>query len=156
VRMGTGIRLRRARKEEAQALTDLALRSKRSWGYDESFMQAIMDVMVVRPEYLENEHAIVAEDGNALAAYAIASVENGEAYLRDLFVDPPYMRKGVGGRLFDEVLAFALAKGAKRLSLTADPNAVEFYERRGLRVVAEESSSFVRGRNLPIMAIDLR
>jgi len=147
--------LRKARVEEAQTLTDLALRSKRSWGYDEPFMKAIMDDMVVLPEYLEHEYAMVAEEDGTVAAYSITRVENGEAYLRDLFVDPPYMSKGIGARLFADALAFARANGAKRLSLTADPNAVKFYERRGLRIVGEEASGFVPGRKLPIMAMDL-
>lgn len=149
------MRLRKARVEEAQTLTELALRSKRSWGYDEPFIQAIMDDMVVRPEYLEHDYAMVAEEHGALVAYSILRVENDEAYLRDLFVDPPYMSKGIGARLFEDALEFARSRGAKRLSLTADPNAVQFYERWGMRVVGEEPSSFISGRKLPIMAMDL-
>jgi GNAT superfamily N-acetyltransferase len=147
--------LRRARVDEARSLTELALRSKRLWGYDDAFMIAIMDDMVVHPEYLAHEYAMVAEDAGGVVAYSILQVRNGEAYLRDLFVDPPFVGKGIGARLFDDAIAFARANGAKRLSLTADPNAVAFYERWGMRVVEEEPSLYVPGRKLPVMAMDL-
>lgn len=149
------MRLRRARVDEAQSLTELAVRSKRLWGYDHAFMQAIMDDMVVRPEYLAHEYAMVAEDAGGVVAYSILQVGNGEAYLRDLFVDPPYVSKGIGARLFNDAIAFARANGAKRLSLTADPNAVAFYERWGMRVIEEEPSISIPGRKLPVMAMDL-
>ncbi len=147
--------IRKAKREEAGALTQLALRSKRWWGYDDAFMTAIADDMVVRSEYLKDEYAIVAEDGGAIAGYAILRTAGEEAHLRDLFVDPAFMRNSVGTALFDHMLAFARDHRVKRLSLVSDPNAVAFYERYGLVVIAEEASSFVAGRKLPVMAIDL-
>jgi ribosomal protein S18 acetylase RimI-like enzyme len=57
--------------------------------------------------------------------------------------------------LFDEMVAFARSRGVQRLTLTADPNAVGFYERYGMRVVGREPSTYVPGRTLPVMAMDL-
>jgi GNAT superfamily N-acetyltransferase len=149
------VRLRKARPDEAETLTQLALRSKRSWGYDEAFMQAIQDDMVVLPQYLEDEYSMVAEQDGAAIAYSIMRVEGAGAYLRDLFVDPPFMRGGVGTMLFEDALAFARTAGVKRLEFVADPNAVGFYERYGARVVAQLRSTYVAGRTLPLMAMDL-
>jgi hypothetical protein len=53
------LRLRPAREDEAGKLTELALRSKRAWGYDDAFMTAIMPDMLVHAEYLRDEHGIV-------------------------------------------------------------------------------------------------
>ncbi|MDQ6933121.1 MAG: hypothetical protein M3160_08075 [Candidatus Eremiobacteraeota bacterium] len=47
--------IRRAKPEEAEVLTQLAVRSKRSWGYDDAFMSAIANDMIVRSDYLKNE-----------------------------------------------------------------------------------------------------
>lgn len=149
-------RIRTARPEEAEALTQLALRSKRSWGYDDAFMSAINDDMIVSREYLERDHAIVAEQDGRVIAYAILRVDVNGALLRDLFVDPPYMGAGIGSLLFDEMLAYAREAGAKRLSLVADPNAVSFYERYGMREVAREPSAYVPGRTLPVMEMDIQ
>jgi hypothetical protein len=51
--------LRKALPSEAKALTELALRSKRSWGYDERFMELVEPDMIVLPDYLIAEHGIV-------------------------------------------------------------------------------------------------
>lgn len=147
--------IRRARPEEAEVLTQLALRSKRSWGYDDTFMSAIANDMIVRSDYLKNEYAVVAQRDDGIAGYAILRLDGGQAYLRDLFVDPLFMRKGVGAALFDHMLVFAKNQGAKRLALVSDPNAVGFYRRYGLRLIAQEASTFVVGRKLPVMAIHL-
>ena len=153
--MRTVARIRRARPDETQVLTDLAIRSKRSWGYDDEFMKCIADDMAVRQEYLEREHAIVAEEAGQIAGYAIVRIEDDRAFLRDLFIDPPYMNKGIGAMLLREALAFAWAHGATRFSLVSDPNAVAFYARYGFEVISQEPSAYVPGRTLPVMAKDL-
>jgi hypothetical protein len=48
---------RRADPAEATALTALALRSKRAWGYDENFMALVLPDMAVLPEFLRDEYA---------------------------------------------------------------------------------------------------
>lgn len=118
-------------------------------------MQAIREDMVVAYEYLEREHAMVAEHDGHIAGYAIMRVDASEAYLRDLFVEPSFMRSSVGTLLFDRMLADARECGAKRLTLIADPYAVGFYERYGMREIGRESSTHVPGRTLPVLALDL-
>jgi hypothetical protein len=77
---------RKATPEEASALTDLAIRSKHSWGYTDDFMQKVMPDMIVHRKFLEEENGIVAEDGGTTLGYAIVRVDGDEAFLRDLFV----------------------------------------------------------------------
>jgi ribosomal protein S18 acetylase RimI-like enzyme len=153
--VSVGFRIRKAFPHEAPALTELAMRSKQSWGYDDAFMQRIADDMVVQPEFIEREHAIVAQDGEIIAGYAIVRVDLEQGFLRDLFVDPPYMHRGIGELLLQEALSFARSNGAKRFSLVSDPNAVGFYKRQGMRVIALEPSCYVPGRSLPVMVMNL-
>ena len=54
--------------DEAPALTELALRSKRAWAYDEDFMERVMPDMIVHPRHLLFEHGIVAEEDGAPVA----------------------------------------------------------------------------------------
>jgi ribosomal protein S18 acetylase RimI-like enzyme len=151
----TALRLRKAESGEADTLTKLAIRSKQWWGYDDAFMDKIRDDMVVAEEWLLRDHAVVAEDNGMMAGYAISRVDAREAFLRDLFIDPPFIGRGIGSVLFEDALAFARAQRVNRLTLIADPNAVGFYERYGLRVVGREPSSYIPGRSLPIMAMEL-
>lgn len=147
--------IRKALPEEAGALTDLALRSKASWGYDDAFMNAIRDDMIVTREYLEREYALVAEHDGNVVGYAIMRVDESGGYLRDLFIDPPFMGSGIGAMLFDEMIAFARSAGAKRITLVSDPYAVGFYQRYGMRETGREPSTFVPGRALPILEMEL-
>lgn len=147
--------LRTARVEEAEELTSLAVRSKRTWGYDDDFMQRVMPDMIVHPHYLTAEHGIVAEDGGAIVGYAIVRVEADKAFLRNLFVEPNRFREGIGKGLFQESVRFARQRGAKTIILGGDPHAIGFYKRMGMRRIGDEPSLAGGGRMLPIMARDI-
>ncbi|HKU69180.1 MAG TPA: hypothetical protein VJP85_15515 [Candidatus Baltobacteraceae bacterium] len=54
--------IRPARPDDAEALTDLAMRSKASWGYDQTFMRNVRDDMVVTRGDIENAHSLVAHN----------------------------------------------------------------------------------------------
>ena len=137
-------------------LTDIALRSKRAWGYDEAFMERIMPDMLVTPEALQTGYGLVAEGDGTPVGYALARMlENSEAFLNDLFIVPERMRSGIGRQLLDAILVWARAQGADRLSLHGDPNAMGFYVRCGFVHEGDVASSFIPGRSLPLMALQL-
>jgi hypothetical protein len=81
--MAGTLELRTALPSEVQALTELALRSKRAWRYDERFMELVTPHMVVHPEYLMVEHGVVAEESGVTVGCAIARVDGEYAFLRD-------------------------------------------------------------------------
>lgn len=147
--------IRTADPTEAPALTDLALRSKRAWGYDDDFMRRVLPDMIVQPEYLVDEHGIVAEDAGVVLGYAIVRVNGESAFLRDLFVEPDRFRRGVGRALFTEAVKYARERGAARITLGGDPNALGFYERMGMQQIGSEPSIVGGGRMLPVMAMDI-
>lgn len=154
-RRRNGMTFRKAAPDEASALTDLALRSKRSWGYSDEFMKKVMPDMIVHRKFLEEEHGIVAEEGGSVLGYAIVRVDGDEAFLRDLFVEPAYQRKGAGRALFEECKRIARAAGAVRIRLYGDPNAAPFYERLGMRKIGDEPSIVGGGRTTPVMVLDI-
>jgi GNAT superfamily N-acetyltransferase len=149
------ISLRTALDTEAEHLTELALRSKRAWGYDEDFMASVMPDMIVHPQYLQTEYGIVAERDGIRLGYAIVRIDGDVAFLRDLFVEPQYFRQGIGRALFLAAVEYARTNGASALRLSGDPNARGFYERLGMIQVDEEPSIVGAGRLLPIMHLDL-
>ena len=149
------LRIRTARSEEAAGLTSLAVRSKRAWGYDDTFMERVMPDMIVHPGYLAAEHGIVAEEDAVPIGYAIVRADGERAYLRDLFVEPGRFRSGVGKALFEEAVRYARERGAKTLTLDGDPNAISFYERMGMRQIGSEPSIVGNGRMLPVMELTL-
>jgi ribosomal protein S18 acetylase RimI-like enzyme len=149
------MKFREATPADADALTQLALRSKRAWGYDEEFMQRVMPDMIVHPDVLFSERGIIAEDGRSVLGYAIVRVDGREAHVRDLFIEPAYFRQGIGKALFTEAVRYARKRGAKTIALQGDPHAVGFYKRMGMRQIGSEPSIAGGGRMLPAMLLDL-
>jgi ribosomal protein S18 acetylase RimI-like enzyme len=147
--------IRPGRPDEAAALTDLAMRSKASWGYDEVFMMKARGDMRVSARDIEGSHCLVAEDGGAICGYVLTFVNGESALLRDLFIDPAYFKRGLGRELFQRAVAHARERNARRIVLHADPNARGFYERLGMRCKREVNSNVMPGRKLPVMELML-
>ncbi len=157
--MSSDIRIRRALVSEAPALTDLAMRSKALWGYDDRFMAMCLEEMTIRPEAIEAGEVWVAEgaagDGGGILGLLELIPEGRSTEVRMIFVEPGLVRSGVGRALWRHAEARARVHGAARLALDADPNAVPFYERMGMRIVGESPSGSIPGRMLPRMEKEL-
>jgi len=147
--------IRRARVEEAAALTELAMRSRAHWGYDDAFMAACLDELTVQPAAIERGEVWVGEEAGAVAGLLELVPDREEAEVRLIFVAPERIGSGVGASLWRHMEIRAVELGVARIGLDADPNAVPFYERMGMRVVGESASGSIPGRMLPRMRKDI-
>jgi GNAT superfamily N-acetyltransferase len=73
------------------------------------------------------------EDGVALGFATVIPGPDGELELEDLFVDPPWQRRGLARRLIADAVESGRAAGRRRLSVTANPHAADFYSAVGFR-----------------------
>jgi hypothetical protein len=65
----------RARPEDADMLSRIALSAKRHWGYPEHWIEAWRDILTVRPEYVtQHETHVAIEDGCTVGFYALRQV----------------------------------------------------------------------------------
>jgi GNAT superfamily N-acetyltransferase len=150
--------IRPARLEEASALSELCIRSKAAWGYDEDFMALARVALEVRPEQIERGDVWVATgaDGEVAGIIALGPSEEPDTLdLDKLFVEPQRIRTGVGRALIAHAIDEARSRGATRLTILADPYAAGFYERNGARRIGEASSDAIPGRSLPLYEIRL-
>ena len=147
-------RIRRARPDEADALTRLATRAKAHWGYEAGFMELVGDAMSLSEEDVEADEVWVLEDESGRPVGFHRVIRGDPAEIEDMWVEPDAMRSGHGRRLFEHAITVATAGGATAVELDADPNAQGFYERMGMRRIGETSSSLVPGRTLPRMRIE--
>ena len=150
------LQINRAKPEEAEALTQIALAAKRHWGYPERWMELWKPQLTFSPEYFEENESWVAEIDDAPIAFYTLLEKDGSAWLENLWVSPGWIGKGVGKRLFLHALGLSRQWGLRILQLEADPNAVGFYETMGMKQVGERVSE-VEGqpRTLPIMQLEL-
>ena len=151
------IEIRRARPEEAEAISDLSMRSKRSNGYDDVFMEACREELTVTPSRMaEGEYWVAETDVICGCACLVENLEGGSGEVHAFFIDPAFQRRGVGRMLWLKVVELAKSKGITTLHLEADPFAVPFYEAMGFVVVGEAPSGSIKGRTIPRMEIRLR
>ena len=141
--------LRGALPGEADILTDLCLRSKAVWGYDEAFMAACRAELTITAQDLARSQIQVAIDDGRIIAMAQLAQHGRIADIDKLFVDPDVMRSGAGRALFAWCVETARAAGAVALTVVADPDAAGFYRRMGMTEDGKEPSGSIPGRMLP-------
>jgi GNAT superfamily N-acetyltransferase len=151
----TLILLRDIRPDELSSLSELCLRSKAVWGYDEDFMRACRNELTLRPDALQTSHLQVAERDSIAVGVAQIKIVGRDADLTRLFVEPALLGAGIGRLLFEWAAAKARNLGADGMTIEADPGAAPFYERMGARQVGFVPSQSIPGRALPLLRLEL-
>ena len=152
--MATQFTIRPARKREAPFLTELCIRSKAHWGYDAAFMAAAAPALRISESEIGSGAILVAiACGDTLACGVVGLAPLPRPHwceISHLFVAPERFGHGAGRALFDAAAALAAERGARYLSILADPNAVAFYEKLGARRCGEAPSDVIPNRMLPL------
>jgi GNAT superfamily N-acetyltransferase len=142
--------VRPVRAAEADVLTELALRSKAHWGYDQDFLDRCRPLLTVTDAALATRHLLVADEGGPVGFVALGGPPPvGE--LTDLWVDPVAIGRGVGRLLFGHAVAVARGLGMTAFLIEAEPNAAGFYRAMGAEPAGESPSWLVAGRMLPVL-----
>jgi GNAT superfamily N-acetyltransferase len=148
--------LREPTAEELPALSALCLKSKAVWGYDNDFIEACRGELTFELRDLRSTSIAVAEKDGKIVGVAQVKVLESEADLLKLFVEPTTLRGGVGRILFVWATDQATRRGANRLVIDADPDAVPFYRRMGAEDCGFAPSGSIAGRMLPRLVKQLR
>jgi GNAT superfamily N-acetyltransferase len=143
-------RLRPAAGDDHERLRELTFESKAHWGYDRDFVRRWAEGLDFESDC---ERWVADLDGAIVAWASLVPPADGVAVLDDLWVDPAWIGRGLGSRLFRLVADRARELGAERLEFGAEPNAVGFYEKLGGRKVRDHVTEW--GRVAPWMGIEL-
>jgi ribosomal protein S18 acetylase RimI-like enzyme len=79
----------------------------------------------------ERRMRVAVGDGGAVVGFATYLISNGVAELEDLFVDPPWTRRGIGEALVMDISARLKELHFEKLEVTANPHAMAFYKHLG-------------------------
>jgi GNAT superfamily N-acetyltransferase len=144
--------IRRARPEEAGALSELAIRSKGHWGYDAAFLASCRAELTFTADDLTSAQTFVVDGPSGpVGFYRLVVRDDGVCELDDLFVDPTAIGSGVGKRLWAHAVAQSAAAGCTEITIQSDPFAEGFYRAMGARRIGESESGSVPGRMLPVL-----
>jgi GNAT superfamily N-acetyltransferase len=97
------------------------------------------EAMLAHPEVLEfsfprdegtTVRVALSEDGQ-MGGFSTLIVAEDFFELEDLFVDPDWMRRGFGTALIRDAIGLGSSYGLQRIEVTANPQAMAFYEHVG-------------------------
>lgn len=154
--------IRWATPDEANSLTELAVRSKAHWGYDDEFMTKARPALEVSTDYIRNWPVFVLTIGADLIGFAgfvasdaevratDAAVDVGDIFLNDLFVEPAWIGTGAGTKLWDHAVGVARSRQWSSFLIESEPFAEAFYLSKGATRVGG-IKSIATGRTLPLL-----
>jgi GNAT superfamily N-acetyltransferase len=135
--------IRPAQVSERDALERLQLRSSVHGPLYRAQLAAHPDAIELPVDQIAAGHVRVAEQEGVVVGFAVLLERCGDACELDgLFVEPARMRSGVGRRLIEDAKRIAGERGATRIDVVANPQAVAFYEAVGFKPAGEAQTRF--------------
>jgi GNAT superfamily N-acetyltransferase len=135
--------IRTAQAPERNALEELQRRSSMHDPMYRAQLAGHPEAIDVPVEQIEAGLVRVAERNGVVAGFAVLLERSGDACELDgLFVEPGRMRAGVGRELVEDAKRIARDRGATRIEVVANPQAVAFYEAVGFTPAGEARTRF--------------
>jgi GNAT superfamily N-acetyltransferase len=135
---------------DLDALRDVYRRSSLSNDGDRANLLANPAVLEFPGPATGDGRTRVAVAGGRVVGFATTLIAGDAAELEDLFVDPGWMRRGIGRALVLDAIGIARDRGASRVEVTANPHALVFYERTGFTVDHEVRTRFGPGSRMHV------
>lgn len=139
----TDVDIRLARADDRRALIELQRRASLVLESEDVRRQLIEnpEIIDLDPEMIARNEVFVAEfDGRIVGFATIMAHEGNDAELEGIFVEPSDWRKGIGTALLRQIEREALAWGASRLHVMANPNVESFYRNAGFQKIGERKT----------------
>lgn len=143
---------------QKQFLVNFAIRSNDIYDTRRSSREVAEEVFDIdQKTFLEGGVRVLKYYGEIVGFFTLkvdATKMNDSCVLGHLFVKAGLQRNGFGSILFDEVIRVAQNKGFKKLTWISDPDAKEFYIKKGAHVTHYEENLLNPGVDVPIFSID--
>jgi GNAT superfamily N-acetyltransferase len=143
----TEFRIRPGLPADLPVLRDLYRRASLSNSGNVAALLAHPEALVLTDEAISAGRSRVATSSTRDHIVGFATTLRAERVLEleDLFVDPGWMRRGVGRHLLRDVVAVAAREHVQRVEVTANPHALAFYESVGFVHDGEVETRFGAG-----------
>ncbi|HEY6806261.1 MAG TPA: GNAT family N-acetyltransferase [Pyrinomonadaceae bacterium] len=148
--------IRTATTDDADTLMQIALDSKRHWGYPEHWIKHWETDLTLTPDFIATNQVYVYEADNEIRGFYALCFSDKKCELEHLWVRPSFIGTGIGKELFLDAMERAAKLNVDEIELSADPNAAAFYKHMGAQQVGEVDSEIDgQTRKLPRMKIDV-
>jgi GNAT superfamily N-acetyltransferase len=136
------VALRDAALDDLPGLRAVFRRSSLSNAGDRSNLLAHPEVLEYSDVWVRQGQTRVATCDGGVVGFATAVPCEAALEVEDLFVDPDWMRQGVGRALMRDIATRARAGSVRRVDVTANPHALDFYRAVGFVVDGVEETRF--------------
>jgi GNAT superfamily N-acetyltransferase len=140
--------------DEGARLREIAIAAKTHWGYDPDRVRDWAAMGDFSPAGLRKKDFYIAAVGAKVVGWAAAIGRGDVWWLDDLWIEPEWMGKGIGSRLFHHAADQGRRARAVRMEWEAEPNALGFYEKMGGRYLRDSGPGVWRRVNV-VMGLDL-
>jgi N-acetylglutamate synthase-like GNAT family acetyltransferase len=144
--------IRRAKADESEILSNIAIRSEASWNYDSNYMDNFKIIYKVTKEFISSNPTFVIEDEEKIIGFYGILINKEEAELEYLFIEPKYIGKGYGKLLWNHIVAYCRRMRIVKFVIITSPQAKEFYIRMGCIQIGEVASLIKKERKIPKLA----
>jgi len=151
----SALAFRTARVDEGPALTELALRAKAHWGYDEEFLQGARAALTIDDDTIRCAKLSVLERAGVVIGFFGLVDSPPVGRLEWMSLEPSLIGRGYGRLMFNEATRQAQVLGFSRLRIESDRFAEPFYLAMGAERVSATPSP-VDGSPLPLLELQLR
>jgi len=87
------VNIRRAKVDEYEILTDIAIKSEAYWGYDSDYMNKFKSIYNVSEEFIKNNPTVLIEEDNSIIGFYGLICKDNETSLECFFIEPKYIGK---------------------------------------------------------------
>jgi GNAT superfamily N-acetyltransferase len=138
----TRVPIRDAVPADMTALRDVFRRSSLSNDGDRPNLLAHPEVLELGDRAVREGRTRAAVADGAIVGFASWLGVGDAIEIEDLFVDPGWMRQGIGRALVLDLIAIARDCGIGRVEVTANQHALAFYTKAGFVVHREDATRF--------------
>lgn len=157
--------IRQARETEHRILSAISFAAKGYWNYPAEYFQIWTDELTITSEYIAENKVFVAEsEGTVIGYYSIKNLIEERAFsgitidqgfwLEHMFILPEHIGNRVGTKMVSHLKTICEESNIGKISVLADPNAKEFYEKMGFEYKKEYPST-IPGRTTPLLELKL-
>ena len=143
--MARTVTVRSAAAADVAALRDVYRRSSLSNEGDRDLLSSHPELLDWSDLAVREGRTRMAEADGCVAGFATLVFTETSAEVEDLFVDPDWMRRGIGRLLVEDMATLARASGWRCIEVDANPHALSFYTRVGFVAVGEAAVPYGTG-----------
>lgn len=143
------VKVRQAKLDEVESLTNLSTRSEAYWGFDDEYMDRFKVLYKITKECINDNLTYVMHDEDKIIGFYSIMQKGKKASLEYFFIEPEFIGKGYGKLLWNHMITIGTRLCIKQIEIVTSPEAKEFYIKMGAIEGGIVESIVKKGRIIP-------